>query len=359
MVMQEAGLRIEQRDRGVHIEGALDLEHFEEAKAALSDRISLTADLSGVTRLDTAGAMLLKKAKLEHVRPEHQAVFDMIAEARAENPVTAKRISGFARTMIRTGRAVYGTISNLRELTSFLGQATMRMMRAVFHPKDLRINSISHQIEAIAITAIPIIALIALVISIVLAYQGQVQLKPLGAQLYTVNLIAISVLREMGVLLTAIMVAGRSGSAFTAEIGSMKVREEIDALKAIGFNPFELLVLPRLIAMVISLPLLTLLANITGIFGGSLICLSILDMSVPEYMERARAALTWEDFFVGMVKAPVFALVIGLVGCMHGLKVSGSAESVGKETTASVVQSIFLVLVLDGLFSIYFEKIGL
>jgi phospholipid/cholesterol/gamma-HCH transport system permease protein len=197
------------------------------------------------------------------------------------------------------------------------------------------------------------------VISIVIAYQGQVQLRPLGVRQYTINLVAISVLREMGVLLTAIMVAGRSGSNFAAEIGVMKVRQEVDALGSMGFNIFELLVLPRLIALVIVLPLLTLLADIMGLFGGAVISISLMDIALPEYLERARAAATWKDFLVGMIKAPVFAFVIALVGSMHGLKVSGSAESVGEETTASVVKSIFLILVLDGLFSIYFHKVGL
>jgi phospholipid/cholesterol/gamma-HCH transport system permease protein len=265
----------------------------------------------------------------------------------------------WVRTIIHLGKATLAIWPATFELISFMGRSFGMLVKTLKHPSRLRFISITHHVEAIGIDAVPIIALVAFVISIVLAYQGLIQLKPLGMKQYTVDLIAISVLREMGVLLTAIMVAARSGSAFTAEIGTMKVRQEVDALRSIGFDPFELLILPRLIALVVVLPLLALLADIMGLFGGALISMSLIDMPLPEYLERVRHAVTWKDFLVGMIKAPVFAFVIAEVGCMHGLKVSGSSESVGKETTISVVKSIFLVLILDGLFSIYFQKVGL
>jgi len=373
--MVNSGLHIERDDSRIRIQGTLNLHNFPQAQEELEKAFSASEketviDLAKVTSLDTAGALLLHKAlqpkgrtkhplKLEHLRPEHQALFDLITQAKPGKAPVQKNLSSAVQLIIRLGKATLAAWHAAIELITFIGQACIELGKALRHPSRLRFVSITHHIEAIGIDAIPIIALIAFVISIVIAYQGQVQLKPLGAERYTVNLIAISVLREMGVLLTAIMIAGRSGSAFTAEIGTMEVREEVDALRSIGFNPFELLVLPRLIALLIALPLLTLLADLMGLFGGTLVSLSLIDISAPEFWERVRHAATWKDFFVGMIKAPVFALVIALVGCMHGLKVSGSSESVGRETTASVVESIFLVLVLDGLFSIYFQKVGI
>ena len=198
----------------------------------------------------------------------------------------------------------------------------------------------------------------AVMIAIVIGYQGVAQLRPYGGEDFTINLVAVSVLREMGVLITAIMVAGRSGSAFTAEIGVMKTREEVDALKVMGIEPMQVLVVPRVIALVITLPLLTFFADIMGLLGGAVISQSLLDVSPLQYLTRVRAGRRRSDLFVGLFKAPVFAFVIAVVGCMHGLRVSGSAESVGRETTRAVVKSIFLVIVLDAFFSILFEKLG-
>jgi phospholipid/cholesterol/gamma-HCH transport system permease protein len=365
-------LRIERDDTQIRIRGPLDLHHFQQAKKILqqmhvADSKVTVIDLSGVTRFDTAGAFLLhnlynatkQQLKLENFCSEHKVLFDLVNSINLEKSPIKNPLSSWARTIMRVGKAAMGIWPATFELISFMGLSWLMLVKALRHPTRFRFISMMHQIEAIGINAVPIISLIALVISIVLAYQGQAQLKPLGMKQYTVDLIAISVLREMGVLLTAIMVAGRSGSAFTAEIGAMKARQEIDALRSMGFDPFELLILPRLIALLIVLPLLTVLADIMGLFGGALISLSLIDMALPEYLERARHAITWKDFLAGMIKAPVFAFVIAQVGCMHGLKVSGSSESVGKETTISVVKSIFLVLILDAIFSIYFQKVGL
>jgi phospholipid/cholesterol/gamma-HCH transport system permease protein len=245
------------------------------------------------------------------------------------------------------------------EIIAFLGQSFVLLIKGLCAPKHFRFSSVVRHIDEIGIDAIPIICLIAFLISVVLAYQGAGQLRRVGAEQFTADLVGISVLREMGVLLTAIMVAGRSGSAFTAEIGVMKVREEVDALRVIGINPFEVLVMPRLIALIITLPILTFLANIMGLFGGAVMSMSLLDLPLPQYMDRIRHAAQGSDFYVGMIKAPVFAFLIGVVGCMHGMKVDGSAESVGQRTTKSVVHSIFLVLVMDAFFSILFSKLGI
>jgi phospholipid/cholesterol/gamma-HCH transport system permease protein len=209
------------------------------------------------------------------------------------------------------------------------------------------------------VNALPIVGLMAVMISVVIGYQGVAQLRPYGGEDFTINLVAVSVLREMGVLITAIMVAGRSGSAFTAEIGVMMTREEVEALEVMGIEPMQVLVVPRVIALVITLPLLTFFADIMGLIGGAAICQTLLDLSPLQYPARLHQAVDGSDLFVGLVKAPIFAFFIAVIGCMHGLRVRGSAESVGRETTRAVVKSIFLVIVLDALFSVLFEKLDL
>jgi len=357
-------LRIETHDNLVKIAGSLDLQHFAEAREALQQRGGKREiDLSGLTHLDTAGAWLLLQAaghaKLEHLRPEYQTLLELVKKAAPKKQPLPHPLPDWMQTIIRLGKNTLQLWPAAYEFIAFMGHAIVALGNIIRRPSRLRLNSITHHMEAIGINAVFIVSLVAMVISIVIAYQGQVQLKAVGAEQYTVNLIAVSVLREMGVLLTAIMIAGRSGSAFTAEIGTMRVRQEVDALQTMGFEPFELLVVPRLIALLLVLPLLTVLADIVGLFAGSFIMHSLTGMSIPEYFQRVRDSASWKDFTVGMIKAPVFAFVIALVGCMHGLKVSGSAESVGKETTASVVKAIFLVLMLDGFFSIYFQQVGL
>jgi phospholipid/cholesterol/gamma-HCH transport system permease protein len=195
--------------------------------------------------------------------------------------------------------------------------------------------------------------------SMVISYQAAIQLQKFGADIFTIDLMVISLLREMGVLVTAIMVAGRSGSAFAAEIGVMKLREEVDALRTIGMDPVEVLVLPRLIALIIVLPLLTLIADMVGLAGGGVMSVLLLDISLTQYIDRAQHVATYTMFYVGMIKAPVFAFLIAVIGTYQGMNVSGSAESVGRLTTVAVVQSIFLVIMTDGLFSIIFAIMGI
>ena len=227
------------------------------------------------------------------------------------------------------------------------------------HPSLLRPAAISKQISEIGIKALPIVGVMAIMISIVIGYQGLVQLRPYGGDDFMINLVAVSMLREMGVLITAIMVAGRSGSAFAAEIGVMKSREEIDALEVMGLGAMELLVVPRLIAIMIALPLLTFFADLMGLLGGAILSNAVLDIAPMPYLDRLHLAVDRSDLFVGLIKAPIFAFCIGAIGCMHGLRVGGSAESVGRETTRAVVKAIFLVIILDALFSILFERLGL
>jgi phospholipid/cholesterol/gamma-HCH transport system permease protein len=344
--------------------GAIDLAHIRILRHQLDGIKSFNrVDVGGITKLDTAGALLLlqlarKQYELIHCTPEHEALVTLLAQAKPPLRLTPAHYAPGVLLIGRLGQGAVKAMEATKEILTFLGQTLVALALVTRYPKRLRIAEIAHHIEKIGINAIPIISLIAFLISVVLAYQSVEQLRPLGVQHLTTNLITISVLREMGVLLTAIMVAGRSGSAFTAEIGVMKVREEIDALKAIGIDPFELLVVPRLIAIIIVMPILTFIANIMGLLGGALLSVALIGTSMIQFIEKVHeVASNGNALLVGLIKAPVFGLFIGIVGCMQGMKVSGSAESVGTRTTASVVQSIFLVLMLDALFSIFFQQI--
>jgi phospholipid/cholesterol/gamma-HCH transport system permease protein len=250
-------------------------------------------------------------------------------------------------------------LKEAESLLSFFGQTVVVLGRVALRPSRLRLTSLTHHLEQTCVNALPIVGLITFLIGIVMAYQGADQLRRFGAEIYTVDLLAISTLREIGILITAIVVAGRSGSAFTAEIGMMKVNEEVDALRTLGLDPFEVLVVPRLLALMIALPLLAFFADMMALFGGALMCAFALDISPAQYIDRLTYAIWPRTFWVGIVKAPVFAFLIAMVGCYEGLTVNGSAESVGRKTTLSVVVAIFLVIVFDAIFSIVFSAIGL
>ena len=227
--------------------------------------------------------------------------------------------------------------------------------RQFVQPRRIRIISLIAQIEQTGLNAMPIIGLISFLIGVVLAYQGYDQLRAFGGQIFTVNLVGISVLREMGILLTAIIVAGRTGSSFTAQIGTMQVNEEVDALRTLGLDPLDVLVLPRVTALIIALPLLTFYSDMCALLGGGVACVLLLDMTPSQYLTQLSHAVTLPHFLVGMSKAPIFALLISMVGCFEGLRVTGSAESVGQLTTQSVVESLFLVIVFDAMFSVLFS----
>jgi phospholipid/cholesterol/gamma-HCH transport system permease protein len=237
-----------------------------------------------------------------------------------------------------------------------LGVATVRM---ALRPREFRFTSTVHQLDRVAWQAVPIIMLITFLIGGIIAQQGIFHFRKFGAELYAVDLVGILILREIGVLIVAIMVAGRSGSSYTAELGSMKMREEIDALRTMGFDPVEVLILPRIIVLIIALPVLTFLGSMAALYGGGLVAWLYGGMSPDIYISRLTEAISLTHFEVGMIKAPFMGLVIGVVACSEGLRVKGSAESLGLQTTKSVVESIFLVIVLDGLFAIFFASIGM
>ncbi|MEJ0010364.1 MAG: MlaE family lipid ABC transporter permease subunit [Alphaproteobacteria bacterium] len=346
-----------------HLGGELSVRTLSQAQRMLRGRPQ-RLDLSGLGRIDTPGALFLcrlqqKGTELTGVGEEHRALLDLIGSLELKKIPRRKKPPLAAELVCRLGHAAVAGYRTAIEIVTFTGRSGVSVVQALRHPRTLRYGAIAHHVEATGIDAMPIIALMAGMIAVVIAYQGVAQLRPYGGEEFTVNLVAVSVLREMGVLLTAIMVAGRSGSAFTAEIGTMKAREEVDALTVMGLDPMALLVVPRILALVITLPLLTFFADMMGLLGGAIISHSLLDIGLTEYIQRVHQAVKFHDYFVGLSKAPVFAFFIAVVGCMHGLKVEGSAESVGRNTTQAVVKTIFLVLTLDALFSIFFERVGL
>jgi phospholipid/cholesterol/gamma-HCH transport system permease protein len=260
------------------------------------------------------------------------------------------------RALIAIGRYVVLTSHDLLQGLAFLGRTCVTLAASLTHPRRLRPISIVRHVYETGITAMPIVALIAFLISVIIAYMSAQQLRGLGAEIYVVDLVAIGVLRELGVLLTSVIVAGRSGSSFAAELGSMKLNQEIDALIATGADPFELLVVPRVLGLVIALPLLTVIADLIGLTGGALLCRYLLDIPLTQYVNRVNDALSSTTFWVGIIKAPVFALVIAFAGCYRGMQVRGSARELGHLVTVAVVQAIFLVILADALFAVLFMR---
>jgi phospholipid/cholesterol/gamma-HCH transport system permease protein len=323
-----------------------------------------TLDLASLTALDTAGALFLHDLSehgvaLTGAREEHRALIGLIAGLDHEPLPALSAVPRWRQMITQLGRTAEEGARDAFDVVTFLGHAAHATVAALLRPGNLKLASISRQVAETGINALPIVALLAVMISVVIAYQGVAQLRPYGSENLTINLVAVSVLREMAVLVTAIIVAGRSGSAFTAEIGVMQAREEIDALKVMGMEPMALLVVPRVIGLAITLPLLTFFADVTGLLGGAVVSQWLLNVTPLQFLDRVKDAVDAGDLFVGLVKAPVFAVVIAVVGCMHGLRVRSSAESVGKETTRAVVKAIFLVIVLDALFSVLFERLGI
>ncbi len=347
--------------------GALEIVTLAAAKHSLKTWLrqgtSHTLDIAGLDSLDTPGALFLcglrdKGVALTGIRAEHQALLDLICVLDLKPLPKVESTSRWRQLIIQLGKGAHDARHEALDVITFVGRAASWTGNALIHPHCLRPAAISRHITETGIHALPIIGLMAFMIAIVIGYQGVAQLRPYGGEDFTINLVAVSVLREMGVLITAIMVAGRSGSAFTAEIGVMQTREEVDALKVMGIEPMQVLVVPRMIALVITLPLLTFFADIMGLIGGAAIAQFQLGVSPMQYLMRLPHVVDGSDLFVGLFKAPIFAFFIAIVGCMHGLRVSGSAESVGRETTRAVVKSIFLVLMLDAFFSILFEQLG-
>ncbi|MEQ8966559.1 MAG: MlaE family lipid ABC transporter permease subunit [Azospirillaceae bacterium] len=352
------------RDVASAIDAALD--------GLASEPLPATArfDLTRLERLDTAGAWLIHRTecrlraagvKVERDGPgEAQAlILDAVGRVDTEQVAPGPQPSMLVVFLNHLGSAVVGIGREALSLLSFFGMLAVKTARAVVQPRRVRRASVFAHMEATGLDAMPIVGLLSFLIGVVLAYQGADQLAQFGAEIFTVNLVGIAVLREMGILITAIIVAGRSGSAFTAQIGTMKVNQEVDAMETLGLDPVDMLVLPRVAALLVTLPMLAFFADLMGLLGGAVMINLALGIPFASFLDQLRTAVDPIHLFVGLVKAPVFAFTIAMVGCYQGLKVSGSAESVGRLTTQSVVQSIFLVMIIDAVFSIVFSSLGI
>lgn len=336
----------------------------------LGDAREVEIDGSGLTSLDSAGGWLLLRSKREAEKlgakatltvPErYRPLLETMEREHNAPPVKHAEHRGILGVIERTGE---GTVVALRQgydMLGFLGRITVETIEAILAPRrELPVPALVHQIEEVGLTALPIVGLLAFLLGIVITYQGADQLARFGAQIYTIDFLGVGFLRELGGLVTAIIIAGRSGSAFTAQIGSMKVNQELDAMQTIGLNIAEVLVLPRVLGLVIALPLLTFFADVVGVVGGMVMCYFDLGVTIPAFIREFQGAVTMKTLLVGIIKAPVFAFLIALVGCFEGMRVEGSADSVGRLTTRSVVESIFLIIAVDAGFSVLFSVLGI
>ncbi|MFB6451585.1 MlaE family ABC transporter permease [Bradyrhizobium tunisiense] len=330
---------------------------------------SIFIDVSEVAKLDTFGAWLIERLRRSltsgAVEPQiaglsanYSSLVDEVRRVRAA-PVTDRSPITITGMLEQIGRTVAGIAGTVAGLVDMLGAVLAAGFRVLIHPRSLRLTSTVHHMEQVCWRAVPIIVLITFLIGCIIAQQGIFHFRRFGADIFVVDMLGVLVLREIGVLLVAIMVAGRSGSAYTAELGSMKMREEIDALRTMGFDPIEVLVLPRMLALVLALPILAFLGAMAALYGGGLVAFLYGGVQPEAFLLRLRDAISIDHFIVGIVKAPVMAAVIGIVACVEGLAVQGSAESLGQHTTASVVKGIFFVIVMDGVFAIFFASIGM
>jgi phospholipid/cholesterol/gamma-HCH transport system permease protein len=331
---------------------------------------SVTIDLAQVGALDTFGAWLIERfiracnsqgqEALLVGTPEHyRGLLDEVHSVNRQAPPSRPKERRMLAWLETLGRAGEGLAYDLAVFLDMLGALGAALAGTLSRPRRFRLTSAVHHLDRVGLQAVPIILLITFLIGAIIAQQGLFHFRKFGAEDYVVDLVGILILREIGVLIVAIMVAGRSGSSYTAELGAMKMREEIDALRTMGRDPVEVLILPRILALVCALPVLTFLGSLAALYGGGVVAWLYGGMSPASYIARLKEAISVTHFEVGMIKAPFMALVIGLVACSEGLRVKGSAESLGLQTTTSVVKSIFLVIVLDGLFAIFFASIGM
>ena len=331
---------------------------------------SVRLDMAGVSELDTLGAWLLEKLSRRAAAAGHRAdtigvasnyagLIEELHQVNRHNPKSAPARNPLLLRLDEVGRAAASTAEDVTIFMQMLGSLFLALLRVLRRPRSLRLTSLVYQLYKVGWQAIPIMVLITFLIGAIIAQQGFFHFRKFGADSYVVDMVGILVLRELGVLIVAIMVAGRSGSAYTAELGSMKMREEIDALSTMGLDPVEVLILPRVIALVCALPILTFIGSMAALYGGGLVAWFYGGMGPAIFIARLHEAVSVTSFQVGIIKAPFMALVIGIVACSEGLRVQGSAESLGRQTTTSVVKSIFLVIVLDGLFAIFFASIGM
>ena len=340
-----------------------------DAEKLAGKKIDVSIDVSEVSRLDTFGAWLIERlrrsfttgtaeARIDGLSANYASLVDEVRRVSAapDDDATAVTITGMLGQIGRSVAGIFGTVAALIDM---LGAVIVASGRVFIHPRSFRLTSTIHHLEQVCWRAVPIIVLITFLIGCIIAQQGIFHFRRFGADIFVVDMLGVLVLREIGVLLVAIMIAGRSGSAYTAELGSMKMREEIDALRTMGFDPIEVLILPRMLALVIALPILSFLGDIAALYGGGLVAWFYGGVDPEAFLLRLREAISIDHFTVGLLKAPVMAAVIGIVACVEGLAVQGSAESLGRHTTSSVVKGIFFVIVMDGVFAIFFATVGM
>jgi phospholipid/cholesterol/gamma-HCH transport system permease protein len=324
----------------------------------------LTIDLSEINRMDTVGAWIVYRtvrdrgAKVIGASRDEVSLLKQVGEFDVPARVHPEEPAGFTRVLKEIGEWITEMGVTLVGLLGFFGATLIAFANVIRRPRRFRVNAVIQRFDVVGVRALGIIGLMSFLIGIVIAQQGSVQLAQFGAQIYTINLIGRITVRELGTLMTAIMVAGRSGSAFAAQIGTMKITEEIDAMRTIGVSPVEALVLPRIISAVVMMPLLSFWAMLMALIGGGVFVWLSLEIPPITYIQRLNEVTPITDLWVGLIKAPVFGFIIALAGCFQGMLVEGDSEQVGTRTTTAVVQSIFLVIVLDAVFAVFFSNIG-
>lgn len=321
-------------------------------------------DISAVDRMDTIGALVLHRhvrdrgGRIEGADDEQQILLGTVRDADQPVKVRPDKTPQMIRVMEDVGDATMVAMRTLLGLLGFFGALAVATWNVIRQPSRFRLNAVVQRFEVVGVNALAIVGLMSFLVGIVIAQQGAVQLRQFGAEVFTINLVGRSAVKELGVLMTAIMVAGRSGSAFAAQIGSMKLSEEVDAMRTIGVSPMEALVLPRALATTLMMPLLGFYAAVWAIVGGGIFCWISLDIPPITFVQRIREVVPMTDLWQALIKAPVFGAIIAMAGCFQGMQVEGNAEEVGQRTTAAVVQSIFLVIVLDAFFAVFFSSIG-
>jgi phospholipid/cholesterol/gamma-HCH transport system permease protein len=326
-------------------------------------------DLASIEDIDTTGVWLIQrtiqflKNKGHPVTLQNENAIFKALSLRLEDYGTSvvtrsKSPAFFGKRIVRLGKVSIEVAVLTRDLIIFLGQVTSGIFHIFLHPRRLRMTAILVHIERFGVNALPIVVLMSVALGLVLAYQGEEQLRRFGAEIYTINLVSISIVREVGILITAILVAGRTGSAITAQLGTMKINQEIDALNTLGMDPMEILIIPRVLALIFVMPLLAFISDLAGLLGGGIMVMLSLDVTPQLYIHRIGEAITLWGFWIGIIKAPLFGAIIGIVSCFQGMRVEGTSESIGICTTRSVVEGIFLVTLADALLSVFFSTIG-
>jgi phospholipid/cholesterol/gamma-HCH transport system permease protein len=367
-------LRDEGDGRGLRVHGRWTVAEGAGLSAALGAIPArpgpLRLDVAGIEAIDLSGAWLLWKLEADAraagarvawvpARPELLAFIDHALDGAEAPPPGEPAATGLAAALHEVGEAAVQAKEGTLDVLGFVGAVTAGYSRILRSAKRLRLPSVVRHVYETGLTAVPIVSLIAFLIAVIVAYIGAQQLRKFGGEIFVVDLVTVSVLRELGVLLTAIIVAGRSGSAFAAEIGAMKLNDEVDALRAMGMDPVEVLVLPRIFGLVIALPVLTVVADAMGLAGGALLSWYLIDIPFGQYVDRVQGSIAETTFWVGIIKAPVFAVLIALVGTLRGMQVRTSSRELGRLTTVAVVQSIFLVILADAVFAVIFMELDI